>query len=60
MQGVQEIEHKLQDRLKHWVDYDREYERLSDWLNEAEAELKSFEICNSLKEKEAQLQKYQV
>ena len=57
--GIQEAEHKLDLRLRQWTDVDKEHERISSWLSEAETELKTFELCNSLPEKQEQLHKYQ-
>lgn len=57
---MEEVRHTLQERLLQWGEYEDGFERLLVWLAEAEGSLKTYSHCDTLEEKEAQKQKYQV
>ena len=50
----------LEVALQQWEEYEDTYERLSQWLRDAEKRAKDFNLVSTLEEKRAQVKKYQV
>ncbi|CAG7726205.1 unnamed protein product [Allacma fusca] len=55
---VDEARHNLQEQLSHWSEFEDRFERLNQWLEEAEGVLRSYSYCNTIEEKEEQMIKY--
>lgn len=57
---VQDVKHGLQERLNQWAEYESQFEKLINWLNESETALKNYTPKASLEEKIEQQDRYQV
>ena len=58
--SIEEVKQGLNDRLRQWVEYDSQLEKLSSWLGDTETQLKNYTYKASLEEKSVQLEKYKV
>lgn len=56
---LQEIKFNLKNRHQQWTSYESNLNILSDWLTQAESDLKNFALKNTLDEKQDQLTKFQ-
>lgn len=58
--ALSDVKHKLEERLQQWSEYEGSFDRLLQWLTEAETTLKNYTLRSTLDEKQEQLEKYQV
>lgn len=58
--ALSDVKHKLEERLQQWSEYEGSFDRLLQWLTEAETALKNYTLKSTLDEKQEQLEKYQV
>lgn len=56
---LQDVKFNLKNRLSQWSEYESNLDILSDWLTQAENDLKNFALKNTLDEKQDQLSKFQ-
>lgn len=54
------LHNTLQQAVVHWSSHDENLDHLSQWLKDAEREVKHFPLKSTLQEKRDQMQKYQV
>jgi hypothetical protein len=54
------LQDKLSNKIKQFSKFKDDFDSLTTWLGEAEGTLKSYSPCNTLSEKEEQLNKYEV
>lgn len=58
--ALSDVKHNLESRLQQWTEYEGSFDRLLQWLSEAETALKNYTLKATLEEKQEQLEKYQV
>lgn len=58
--ALNDVKHNIEGRLQQWTEYEASFDRLLQWLSEAEANLKNYSAKSTLEEKQEQLEKYQV
>lgn len=58
--ALSDVKHNLEGRLQQWSEYEGSFDRLLQWLSEAETALKNYTLRSTLEEKQEQLEKYQV
>ena len=55
-----DVRHGIDERLIQWSDYETTLDRIVDWLNDSESNLKNFSFKNTQQEKIDQLDRFQV
>ncbi|XP_031632357.1 nesprin-1 isoform X5 [Contarinia nasturtii] len=56
---LQEVKFNLKNRHQQWTEYESNLDILTDWLTQAESDLKNFGLKNTFNEKQDQLSKFQ-
>ena len=55
-----DVKQNIQSRLNQWTEYESQHDKLVNWLNECEANLKTYNVKASLEEKVQQLDRFKV
>ena len=57
---MSQAEQSLDQAMVQWADFETKFDTCADWLKEMEQQVKSYELKSTLKEKEAQVEKFKV
>ena len=57
---MSQAEQSLDQAMVQWADFETKFDTCADWLKEMEQKVKSYELKSTLKEKEAQVEKFKV
>ena len=60
MSACTDVKQNIQSRLNQWTEYEDQHDKLVIWLNECEANLKTYNVKASLEEKIQQLDRFKV
>ena len=58
--SIEDVKQGINDRLRQWLEYETQLEKLTSWLSDTEALLKNYSFKASLEEKHEQLEKFKV
>ncbi len=60
LSACSDVKQNVQGRLNQWVEYEHQHDKLVVWINDCEANLKTYNLRASLEEKTQQLDRFQV